>query len=345
MSLWILAGGESADELTGSWTLYDANAAWLEPNTVRAGYRLMRSSDGPIWADLKGARNRVWHRHFLARNAQIGGSGPIGHYSLYDGVNERLRFTLTVGAAGIYMKCEAVNGATLTTLISTTDVDYPFFTVLPSNAFGGTCPINYDVNYSAAGWVRIYNDDRLVGSFTGDPRVGGSTTLSKASLSNGSNATSWSEWTYSGMIWGDEDTRGLKIITHYPNAAGDVNTFSSGVYTAVDEQGDTGTDYAESLVANQKYLFNILNVPAAWGTIDVRQVSVRSRTMGANSGGPTQAKQLVKTNATEYQAPAKTPSTVNYQLLIDAFDNNPVTGVAWTKAEIDALQIGMLSVA
>jgi hypothetical protein len=343
MTNWITAGGESFDELTGA---LDAIQSSFAPpnNTLRACYYFANGSTKQLTASLKGNRTRVWSKFYMGRNGQLGAGKPFLFY--YDGANIRLQFSLVfVAGVGTCVKCETVNGATLATLFITS---LAFFAETgnvsaQATAFGW---MHIDVNYVGAGWVRVYRDNDLAGEFVGDPRVGGSTTVSDARIQNPNTAGSWAEAGFWGIIFGDEDTRGMKLSTLYLNANGDTNTFSSGNYTALDEQGEGGADFMESLVAGQKYVANCLDTPAVLGASPlVHSLVLKTRAVGAaaGSGGPTKHRQLVKTGGTEYQGASKTPSAVTVTLSTDTFTTNPGTGLAWTKAQIDAVQLGNLS--
>ena len=346
MSLWIVANGESSDELEGTF----AYTNWQEANYGRAAYILAGGSTDNLLAYLKGNRNRVWHKHALYKNG--GSSAGRAFLSLYDGDPrttgvERLRFSFVYNAGGTLVKCESINGATVVALIANTNTGYPFYSAT-GNITTNTNPLGdfgLDVNYAAGGWVRIYRGNILVGEFLGDPRVGGSTTLSYGKKQSPNSGASWGEAAFSQIIYGDEDITGMKIVSHYPNAAGSTNTFSSGSFANIDEAGTPGTDFNESLVANQKELFAMSDVPAAVATPVVRALILRSTVQGAaaGSGGPTKVRQLQKSGATETQGAQKTPSAVAFDLVSDQYDVNPATGVAYTKAEINALEIGHLS--
>lgn len=343
MALWIIAGGESMDELTGTFDSYNNN--WFEANSgIRYAYQFNNGSAKQLIATLKGNRTRVWSKFWLARNGQL----STGKFFLayYDGASERLRFRLTfVAGVGTCIVAETVNGATVTALFTTA---LPFYSETGNvsantNVLGN---IHIDVNYAAAGWVRVYRNSDLAGEFLGDPRVGGSTFLTEGRIQNPSTAGSWAEAAFSQVIFGDEDTRGLRIGTLNPNANGDVNTFSSGAFTNIDEVGESGTDYNESQVAAQKFLANFSNVPAVFGGSPlIRSLHVRSRVQAApaGSGAPTKFKHLLKTGGVEYQGPLQSPSDTVFTLHDDEYATNPGTSAAWTKAELDAIQLGHLS--
>lgn len=343
MSVWIMAGGESMDELTG--TLDAIQNTFAPPNnTLRLGYYFGNGSTKQLIATLKGNRTRVWSKFHLGRNAQLGAGKPFLFY--YDGANARLQFSLVyVASVGTCVKCETVNGATVATLFTTA---LPFYaeTTGSSSLASVLGTFHIDVNYAAAGWVRVYRDSDLAGSFTGDPRVGGSASLSSARMQNPNTGGSWSEAAFWQVIFGDEDTRAMRLSALYANGNGDVNTFSSGNYTSIDEAGETGTDFMESLVPGQKYLAQCADLNAVLGAAPIIQLlSVRSRLQGAapGSGAPTKHRQLIKTGGVEYQGASQTPSSTVPSLSIDDFPTNPGTAAAWTKTLLNALQLGNLS--
>lgn len=143
------------------------------------------------------------------------------------------------------------------------------------------------------------------------------------------------------IIAADEPTLRLPLVTCYPNAAGDVNQWT-GAYTAVDEMNADIGDFTETGSAGQLFLANITDLPSG-NTLTPLGVGV---TILAAKGatGPTSIKIAIKTHGTVYYGTtyALTLAYAGYSYL---WTVNPSTGIAWTQAEITALQIGYESVA
>ena len=139
----------------------------------------------------------------------------------------------------------------------------------------------------------------------------------------------------------EEPSNRIDLVTIYPNAAGDTNTFDSGDYTDVDERDADTSDYIESGTAAQIFLANCTALPNSTMTpIAVRTVALSA--MGTS--GPTQLEHDVKTGGTESLGSTEALG-LSYAPSWRMMNTNPVTAAAWTNAEITALQIGVKSIA
>lgn len=334
MAIFIVANGESMDGLGGSVQHFELNGSLQQPLYSRAAYHLQGGDLHQLICSFGAARNRVWHKHMLYSNM----GGPLRpHVRFYDGANERLRVALEFNAAGTLMRVETVNGGVVTPLFVTTA---SFMTYTAASASGQLYSGDFtiDINYQAAGWVRIYKNLTLVGEFIGDPRVGGSVSLSECRLRAPRETNGWGESYYSQIMFADEDLRPVKPVTLYPNAAGTVNT-ATGAFTDVDEAGESGTDFVQGLAAGQKFSFNMTNLPGALGAVLVRDVIFRARVMGPDGASPTTYRSLVRTGGLEFQGAAVVPPPA-WQLAETRYTLNPNTGTAWTNALIDAVEFG-----
>lgn len=136
------------------------------------------------------------------------------------------------------------------------------------------------------------------------------------------------------------------VINLTPNANGDSSQFvgndSNSVdnYLLVDEvPSDSDTTYVQSATPNAKDLYNLTpcNLPADYKVLYVwAEARVKDTTTGAGT-----IKLLVKTEATEYESADINLSTVYAKRIGTLYNLNPNTGLPWTIAQLDALQVGI----
>lgn len=135
-----------------------------------------------------------------------------------------------------------------------------------------------------------------------------------------------------------------RIATVKPNAVGDDSdgTPTAGNnYENVDEadthDGDTTT--VSFATAGDKDLYQCESLPVT--PIDIKGVVVSAY---SRAGGttPREAKLKIKHGGTEADGDDfQVPHSVGYKVRQDGFSVNPSTGLAWTEAEINAMQIGI----
>ena len=129
-----------------------------------------------------------------------------------------------------------------------------------------------------------------------------------------------------------------------PNAAGDVTcmTPSTGAnYACVDDVPPNTTDYVQSNVAGTKDLYNLTTVTQAAGET-VKGVMAWGAFLQVTQGNQIQGKVGIKTGGTEQWGAAKDLTYNAWKAVLKSFGSlNPTTGLAWTQADIDALQVGV----
>lgn len=138
-----------------------------------------------------------------------------------------------------------------------------------------------------------------------------------------------------------------KILTLRPNAAGDSSQFNRNNCTAnwrcVDEIiPDNNTTFLNPNVfsAWRKDLFNITNHTVENGVIS--KIAIFAYLAWENLiGDEPEAKIGLKTGGAEDWRNTFKISDLNYQYYSEEWLLNPTTGLAWTWADIDALQIGL----
>ncbi|MDP2728992.1 MAG: hypothetical protein Q8O55_00690 [Dehalococcoidales bacterium] len=137
----------------------------------------------------------------------------------------------------------------------------------------------------------------------------------------------------------------MTVATLRPNAAGDLLGLSqypaSGanwdkVAEAVEDSGATYV-WTDQSVAWQRDLYNLPSLPS--GILFIAYIKVifwAERLSGTSGSGRT----IVKTGGTEYDG-GQNNLTTAWAEYSTIHTTNPQTGVAWTVAEVNALQVGV----
>lgn len=132
-----------------------------------------------------------------------------------------------------------------------------------------------------------------------------------------------------------------KVITLFPNAAGDSTDFtpdSGSNFQRVDEVGhDDDTSYVESSTADDEDLYNFDNL-SDLSSVDGVQVSAVIRVTGTESKD---LKILTKSDTTTNRSDAKTIGSNSYLTHHDILEQDPDTAAAWTTGGVDAAQFGI----
>jgi hypothetical protein len=149
----------------------------------------------------------------------------------------------------------------------------------------------------------------------------------------------WSE-----VIVSDEDTRGLDLATLVPVGLGNLDNWTTGTFTDINEVtlNDLTTNTSDTAGQIQQYTVS----PPPTGALGVVAVAVSVRAQQGAISGPTQLDLGVRTGGSDYWG-SDLPLPISKQHLQTMFDTNPDTGQAWTLAELSdaGFNIGMKSVA
>lgn len=186
------------------------------------------------------------------------------------------------------------------------------------------------------GEIRCYIDEVLVGTFNGDTSaIAG---MNRLWLSNVSTTGTWTTM-WSEVLVATHPVVTSRVRTQTPAAAGTYAEMAGVV-------GNINTAVADdaialvSDVAGQRSTFTMNALPASALIPTLLKYSVRAK-RGAT--GPQNMDALLRSG------------TANHAIALAQFDDaafgyravslatNPVTGAAWTRAEIDALQVGVQS--
>jgi hypothetical protein len=127
----------------------------------------------------------------------------------------------------------------------------------------------------------------------------------------------------------------MRLKTLAPSAAGDANDWT-GTYEDVDETSIYDSDKIYSATDNTDFQCNLTGMPS--GTWSVKAVKVAVRCV--DSSGSTGIQLGIKSGGTVDVGDTQTASGY-WQTKERLMTVNPVTGVAFTPAEIEALQINL----
>lgn len=138
----------------------------------------------------------------------------------------------------------------------------------------------------------------------------------------------------------NENPYAFRVKTHVLTGAGTTSAWT-GAYTDVDEAEPSTTDIISSATANQVSTFATDDLPAIGADV-VRgvQVSVMAR---RGTTGPAQIQTVLRASATDQTGTTQTLVT-GYQTYRYVYEQNSVTGTEFTKAEIDASEVGVKSI-
>jgi hypothetical protein len=326
----LFCGGEHEDcTITGVVTL-DVGGVYYRTAYARGGLHMLGANGAGAKASFA-ASSSFWMSFRLYTILTNAVTYPL--VVLSSGANARLQFRWT---AGFVWQLEKFDGTTTTVLATATGMT-------PTGNSGAPAKMDVQVVYGVSGSVKVYGDQVLYLSYTGDTTAGGSTTLDSVTFQNpSSGSTTGTRHVYSEIIVCTQDSRTLHLATLAPNAAGTTNTFTSGAYTDIDETTASDTDVAISGTTGQIIQVNCTGMPTGWSNLSVIAVkNIASAAKGAT--GPSKLAVGVRTGGTDYYETA-TALDGGYSVFPQKiWELNPVTGVAWTTTEIDALQLAYKS--
>lgn len=313
-----LSGTVTHDTSTSARRTTYSRAAVMPDPTISAIHRAVASitASSTFWVSA-----RMYQTSLMLANAIF--------MQFASGGNVRLRLRVTTGSTTPTFYLEKYDGTTATTLATSTG----------TLSTATLMRLDIAITYGASGSVKVYRDGALtLDTGTVDTTAGGSTTLDAVHLSscNSSAYTSWSE-----VIVCTQDARTLSLKTLVPDAAGTTSSWT-GAYTDIDETTASDTDVLTSATAMQVTSVNTTGMPSGWSNLTVTAIKcIASAARG--STGPSKLALGVRTNSTDSFPTATTLDTGFSAPVTTYYELNPVTGVAWTTTEVDALQIAFRS--
>lgn len=135
-----------------------------------------------------------------------------------------------------------------------------------------------------------------------------------------------------------------KVLAIFPDSAGDSTQWtpnSGDNYAAVDEQAaDNDTSYVEVASTGQKDLYNYGALGETVAGISGIQVTTLARVTDAT---PFDLYQRVKSGSTEVSGSVVAVGSTSYVSKTEVFETDPNTSAAWSQANLEAAQFGILS--
>ncbi len=280
-----------------------------------------------------GAVTSAW-LHFEAYVLVAGASAPFAGFGLNSfGDGGVYVGTSTVAAAkcGLYKW----DGVTLTQLAT------ELGTSLPGISNGGLVAIDMQISsYGATSTVNVYVHNVLVITFTGSTAIAGISNLDCVSI-YGSPSISTKVYPLSEFIVGDADTRSMSLLTMAPNAAGDVNNWTTGTYANINPTTINDASVIAVNTTGQDFQANLIDLPAgSFGNVQAVKAAVRAEVTAGST--PTSLKIGVKTSSTVNVDSGRSLTTgfLTYERLMLT---NPVTTNPWLASEMNPLQMDLQS--
>ena len=332
MAILFAANAEGPDGLQGSIE-YNTETGMRRPDTARQSYHIGGGSP-PITATVA-PQTRFVGKRYIRQLSNSGISGQQWFNEFRDGATARIRCHPDT-SAGFAVRVVSVDGASETVLFVTSS----FLPTPTGNGAMGGFDIEIDINYTEEGWVRAYVNETLVGEFIGDPRVGGSTTLDTMAMRGLRSAASWGEHRTSNIMIADDSLVGVNLCTTIASGAGFENEWD-GSHTAINNTGAPNANVISSDTSGESYFFAMTDIPSALGLIEVRELIARVQAQKGSSG-PDALAQRIRHDGTNYAGTTHSLDT-GLDWYEDRWALNPDTSEPWTKADLDALQLGCLS--
>jgi hypothetical protein len=225
----------------------------------------------------------------------------------------------------------------------------------PTEVARGTTPISLnewhlvEIHIGVAnvgGIVEVRIDGVLDVTFTGDTFTASSADI--VYLMFGDNATEYfDDLALNDLAGGVDDSwcGDGRIILLRPNANGDLSQLTGSDANQVDNYllvddipADGDTTYVEGATVDEKDLYNLS--PSNLANVTIFRVYAEARAKDTVAAGGL-ISLVVKTHAVEYAGPdVELLSVYNKRIFGTEYLVNPQTGLAWTVAELDALQVG-----
>ena len=305
--LW--CGGEDIDFIpVGTVSLNYYDSTYTRCN-VLSGYSPVFTSTPP---DGLGAH--IYVVRFLATENNVFLLGLVD-------INGKQISAFTSNGSGLRSSIRLYNGSSWVTLADSSVDD------LPSN--GSMFLDLYIESVGAAAKIILYKNGASTLEYSGDLSSYGISNINKVGIGGNTYML------FSGVIVADEDTRLMRLKTLAPSAAGDTNDWT-GAYTDVDEATLSDSDKIYSATDDADFQCNLTGMPT--GTWSVKAVKVAARCV--DGSGSTGIQLGVKSGGTVASGDTQTASGY-WQTKERLMQVNPVTGIAFTTAEIEALQINL----
>jgi hypothetical protein len=313
----------------------DSGAITTGTGFIRAGYSrcCIHSSDGGYRKSTVfpgGYVTSCWFSFQAGYNNN--GTGNNLWAGLVDNATAASGLWIGIGATAGTIALFKFDGTTKTILASNATVFYP-----GNSNIQGRFDVQL-VSYGATATVNVYFNAALIITFTGNVTVSGVTQLNCVGL----NGFSGNSRGFSEFIVATDDTRTRAgLLTGALTGAGTTDAWT-GLFSNINGTSFSDANPINSNVAAQDEQFNITDAPAILYSVDAVKIAARM----AVSSTPTATQIKLGYNSAGTVAfgtgSTKTPGAVySTQAQLDLI--NPVTGVAFTSSEINALQLDLRS--
>ena len=330
----IFAGGEiESFDLTGSNQLVNTTAA----DKYDSDYARMSvaHSGAPTTAYISTSFTGITEGwlHFSAGFELIGTSWDQPFVRLVDSVSGNT--VLQVDGTNAVIAMEYWNGASFTRMNS--------FGINPNTL------ITFDIHFKIAdtgGRFAIYMNGNLLDEFLGDTNLFASAQVDGIELAGGNSTSNTThEVNYSEVVVADESTIGWRVATIVPNADGTTTGQWTGSFADVDEITASDADNLNSTVSNDVELMGATNLSTPAGALNgYKAVVAQARVKDDGGSSPLQFQFMVRTGGANYNS-ATIALSSSYTSEENLWLVNPGTTNPWTASEIDALELGVQSIA
>lgn len=196
--------------------------------------------------------------------------------------------------------------------------------------------------HASAGAIDVYVNDSNVMSYSG-ALTSQNSVVDKVKL-NSVSASSSSDWYYSELYVAADSTVGSEVVELKPTTTGATNQWTN-TYTEVDEAVINAGDLMFTGTLGNKFTFDVNTITG--GAASKTPLTMAVCVFGALDHGGTIAdmRAVVRTSSTDYQSvDLGYSSTYGYKSLFGYFEVNPNTTLPWTVSELNAVEIGVITV-
>lgn len=336
---YLFIGAEDTDFVMPitNWTWYTSAGTYSRSTITRGAHVLYGSqSQSAIEGNFIAASSSFWFTCRLYYELPSASSGPGGRPFLIfsNGTNKRIAIGMDQTQVVRVYRYDALgaleelaNGMTA-----------------GSTAYNTVTKFDVQIAMGNPGLIRVYATSSsavpptLIYEYTGQTTVAGQpTTINKVGLTN-PNIVSNYFYYYSEVIAAERDTRTLSLYSLRPSSTGSGNQWT-GSASDIDDDIANGTDVISTTAADRDAFFELTDLPT--GNYSVQAVKVSSQ--GARGAtGPTGLQIGLRANGTTSLGTINAMDTT-WTKQGEYFEVNPGTGLVWTPADINAMQVAARS--
>lgn len=319
--LWL--GGEIGSVVPSSASVIEVEAAgYYDPDVSRCAIQVgshVSYAESDSWTGQSAiwAHWRPWFENGLGNSVSV--------FEMFASGTAQVRLLYTEVDFIINIDLQYNSGGTWTTVGSTGFI-LPYGVLL-------TLDVNLNI---ATDTLALYSSGTLIASNTGALDLSGLSNITKFRW----YGTNFFPQYISQLMAATTSTIGVEIDTRYPNGAGATASWT-GAYVDVDEPVYGDADALSSSAADQVSTFTHTG-PSLTGKV-IRAVGVAMRgKLGAS--GPTGLKSVLRISGTDYPHATTKTLAVGYGAHVNLSEVSPATAVAFTVAEVAAMEVGLKSI-